>query len=59
MRTILSIGAIALMLTVTASQATAGVTCKSTDGTEQDKHSFTQGQCEATSDGSGAKAIAR
>ena len=58
MRTILTLSAIILMLAVSPLQALAGVTCKSTDGTEQQKHSFTQGACDATSDGSGAKAIA-
>jgi hypothetical protein len=58
MRTILSIAAIAAILAVTPLQASAGVTCKSDNGTEQNRHSFTQGQCEATSDGSGAKATA-
>jgi hypothetical protein len=58
MRTILSLAAIAVMLTVTALQAPAGVTCKSDNGTEQSKHSFTQGACTADSDGSGAVSTA-
>ena len=58
MRKIIPLVAIPLILVVTTASAFAGVTCKSSDGQEHDKHSFTQGQCEANSDGSGAKSIA-
>lgn len=58
MRIIASLVAIPLILPVTHASSLAGVTCISSDGQEHDKHSFTQGQCEADSDGSGAKSIA-
>src|ERR1700689_5772033 len=50
--------AIPLILAITAASSYAGVTCKSSNGSFQAKHSFTAGQCEAESDGSGAKSIA-
>jgi len=59
MRTILSLAAIAAMLAFAPLQALAGVNCKSDNGAERQKHSFTRGACYALSDGSGAKAIAR
>ena len=58
MRTIPTLAAIALILAIAAPPAPAGVTCKSTDGTEQQKHILNHGACDAVSDGSGAKAIA-
>jgi hypothetical protein len=57
MRKIASLVAIPLILAVMGASSFAGVTCKSSDGQEHDKHSFTLGQCEALSDGSGAKSI--
>ena len=57
MRKIASLVALPLILAVTHASSFAGVTCKSSDGQEHDKHSFTLGQCEALSDGSGAKSI--
>ena len=57
MRNIASLVAIPLILAVAEASSFAGVTCKSSDGTFHSKHSFTQGQCEADSDGSGAKSI--
>ena len=44
-------------LTLAAATVSAGETCKSDNGSFVAKHSFTQGQCEAQSDGSGGKAI--
>ena len=58
MRNIASLIAIPLILAAAAASSHAGVTCKSSDGQEHDKHSFTLGQCEADSDGSGAKSVA-
>src|SRR5208337_1867423 len=58
MRIIFSLAAIALTLTVAALRASVGVACNSAVCVQQDKHSFTRGQCEAYSDGSGAKGIA-